>query len=304
MFSHAVDLIKYVREKYGDYFDIGVAGYPEGHPEASDIETDVLYLKQKIDAGAAFVITQMFYDVDNFLEWVALCRALGVHVPIIPGIMPITSWTTLLRRTRLMQTRIPPNFLRVLEPIKDDDAAVREIGTKLVSGLCRKILESGILQLHFYTMNLEKATFMILEKLEITTAMNLKNPLPWRQVRRSFASQVDHSVSHMEGRRRMFARYSGRIATRAMSHALKSGTNSPMVGGGTHGLLRTGSSTCTVSGSSAPPTRLESGGAFPLRSQMYEISLQIIFSEKSSISLGVTALSVPKSPLLGTILSI
>ena len=81
-----------------------------------------------------------------------------------------------------MQTRIPPYILTALEPIKDDDAAVREAGTNLIVDLCRKILESGILQLHFYTMNLEKATFMILEKMEITTAMNLKNPLPWRQV--------------------------------------------------------------------------------------------------------------------------
>lgn len=81
-----------------------------------------------------------------------------------------------------MQTHIPPRFLRALEPIKDDDAAVREIGTNLVADLCRKVLENGILQLHFYTMNLEKATFMILEKLDITMSKNLKNPLPWRQV--------------------------------------------------------------------------------------------------------------------------
>ena len=81
-----------------------------------------------------------------------------------------------------MQTRIPPYFLSALEPIKDDDAAVREIGTNLVADLCRKILENGILQLHFYTMNLEKATFMILEKLEMIMSNKLKNPLPWRQV--------------------------------------------------------------------------------------------------------------------------
>jgi len=182
IFAHASDLIKYIRQEYGDYFDIGVAGYPEGHPEAPNIETDILYLKQKIELGATFIITQMFYDVDNFLQWVGQCRAIGITVPIIPGIMPITSWTTLLRRTRLMQTRIPPRILNLLEPIKDDDAAVREVGTNLMVDLCRTILEHGILQLHFYTMNLEKPTFMILEKLEITTAMNLKNPLPWRQV--------------------------------------------------------------------------------------------------------------------------
>jgi methylenetetrahydrofolate reductase (NADPH) len=182
-FSYAVDLIKYIRERFGDYFDIGVAGYPDGHPEALDVETDIRYLKAKLDAGATFIITQMFYDVDLFLDWVRKCRKFGITCPIIPGIMPITSWTTLLRRTRLMHTRIPDYILNALEPIKDDDAAVREVGTNLIADLCRKILEHGILQLHFYTMNLEKATFMILEKMEITTAMNLKNPLPWRQVR-------------------------------------------------------------------------------------------------------------------------
>ena len=125
MFQHATDLINYIRQRYGDYFDIGVAGYPEGHPEAPDLETDIMYLKAKIDAGATFVITQMFYDVDMFLAWVTKCRNMGIYVPIIPGIMPITSWTTLLRRTRLMHTRIPPNILSALEPIKDDVCSKR-----------------------------------------------------------------------------------------------------------------------------------------------------------------------------------
>ena len=190
MFSHAIDLIKYIRARFGDYFDIGVAGYPEGHPEATDIDSDIRYLKEKLEAGATFVITQMFYDVEMFLEWVTKCRNIGIDAPIIPGIMPITSWTTLLRRTKLMSTRIPDYILNILEPIKDDDAAVREAGTNLMVDMCRKILENGILQLHFYTMNLEKGTFMILEKTEITNAMNLKNPLPWRQVSSTLKSKL------------------------------------------------------------------------------------------------------------------
>lgn len=207
-----------------------MAGYPEGHPEAPDIETDIKYLKQKVDAGATFIITQMFYDVDGFLGWVAKCRKAGVNVPIVPGIMPITSWTTLLRRTRMMQTRIPPHFLHVLEPIKDDDAAVREVGTQLMADLCRKILENGILQLHFYTMNLEKATFMILEKMEITTAMNLKNPLPWRQVFNP-TYRIDISVWLTGEKKKMCGRFFGKIETRVMLFALKIGTSSPTDGG-------------------------------------------------------------------------
>jgi len=243
MFSHAIDLIRYIRQQYGDYFDIGVAGYPECHPEAPNIETDILYLKQKIEAGATFVITQMFYDVDNFLQWVAQCRATGINVPIIPGIMPITSWTTLLRRTRLMHTRIPPHFLSLLEPIKDDDAAVREVGTNLIADLCRKILESGILQLHFYTMNLEKPTFMILEKLEITTGMNLKNPLPWRQAI-TFEIITNGSVLHMVVKKKAFVLYSGRIGIRATLPALKTGTNFPTADGVMQDLQPTANWTC------------------------------------------------------------
>src|SRR5579859_1659570 len=106
------------------------------------------------------------------------------------------------------------NSATLLEPIKDDDAAVREVGTNLIADLCRKILESGILQLHFYTMNLEKPTFMILEKLEITTGMNLKNPLPWRQAI-TFEIITNGSVLHMVVKKKAFVLYSGRIGIRA-----------------------------------------------------------------------------------------
>jgi methylenetetrahydrofolate reductase (NADPH) len=146
------------------------------------MDTDIAYLKEKIDAGATFVITQMFYDVDNFVDWVKKCRAAGIHVPIIPGIMPITNFDRTIKQIRMMQTRLPLDVLKELESVKDDDAAVREIGVRFIVDMCRKILENGVLQLHFYTMNLEKATFMILEKLEMPASMTLKNPLPWRQV--------------------------------------------------------------------------------------------------------------------------
>ena len=84
-FSYAKDLIKYIRDTYDDYFDIGVAGYPEGHPEEEDIDQLIVYLKEKVDAGATFIITQMFYDVDNFINWVHKCRAAGITVPIYSG---------------------------------------------------------------------------------------------------------------------------------------------------------------------------------------------------------------------------
>lgn len=166
-FSYAKDLIKYIRDTYGDYFDIGVAGYPEGHPEESDIDQLIVYLKEKVDAGATFVITQMFYDVDNFITWVKKCREAGITVPIIPGIMPISTYDSFMRRAKWCEINIPPAFLAHLEPIKGDDALVREVGTQLVADMCQKIVDSGVKHLHFYTMNLEKSVIMVLERLQI-----------------------------------------------------------------------------------------------------------------------------------------
>ncbi|KAJ4169192.1 methylenetetrahydrofolate reductase (NAD(P)H) met13 [Fusarium falciforme] len=105
-FQYAKDLIKYIKSKYGDHFAIGVAGYPECHPELpnKDVKLDLEYLKQKIDAGGDFIITQMFYDADNFINWCSQVRAAGMDVPIIPGIMPITTYAAFLRRAQWGQS--------------------------------------------------------------------------------------------------------------------------------------------------------------------------------------------------------
>lgn len=193
-FVYARDLITYIREKYGDGFDIGVAAYPEGHPEETDSQTLIEILKEKIDCGATFVITQMCYDADLFLDWVAACRAAGITVPIIPGIMPISGWASFWRRAKWCQVRIPPQFKDQLEPHCSDDAAVREVGSKLVADFCRKMIDNGVTHLHFYTMNLEKSTTMILEKLGLLKELpHLKNePLPWTssQLPERFAESV------------------------------------------------------------------------------------------------------------------
>lgn len=178
-FQYAKDLVKYIRSSYGNHFDIGVAGYPEGCDDQDDEELLLEHLKEKVDAGATFIVTQMFYDVDNFLEWVGKVRAKGIKVPIIPGIMPIQTYASFLRRCNHMNCKIPPKWTAALEPVKNDDAAVRNVGKGLVAEMCRKILSSGIHHLHFYTMNLAQATRMVIDEL------NLKGPvkqaLPWRQ---------------------------------------------------------------------------------------------------------------------------
>ena len=106
-FRYAKDLVRYIREKYGDHFDIGVAGYPEGMEDQQDPEELLDHLKQKIDAGGTFIVTQMFYDVDIFLRWVTQCRARGINVPIVPGIMPIQTHAAFLRRANWSKCRHP-----------------------------------------------------------------------------------------------------------------------------------------------------------------------------------------------------
>ncbi|KAI5778617.1 methylenetetrahydrofolate reductase-domain-containing protein [Geopyxis carbonaria] len=180
-FRYAKDLVNHIRSTYGDYFDIGVAGYPEGDEDGTEPELLLQHLKEKVDAGGTFIITQMFYDVDAFLEWVKKVRAIGVTVPIIPGIMPIHTYQAFLRRANWTKCRIPPKWLELLEPVKNDDVAVRDIGRDLIVEMCQKILDAGIYQLHFYTMNLATATRMVLEGLNLVPSLeNNLPPLPFR----------------------------------------------------------------------------------------------------------------------------
>lgn len=184
-FVHGIDLVRHIRQGYGDYFDIAVAGFPQNQllpPEERDLE--LKYLKEKIDAGANFIFTQMFYDVEIFLDWVAAVRAAGITIPIVPGIAPIQTWNGFQKATSLAKTKIPQSFLDALEPHKNNDEKVREIGTKLVADMCRRILKEdiGIKGLHFYTMNLEKGTRMLLEELNLVPRIETIKPLPWRQV--------------------------------------------------------------------------------------------------------------------------
>ena len=177
--------MKHIRNVYGDYFDIAVAGFPQQQLLPPDeLAQEIQWLKEKIDAGANFIFTQMFYDVDVFLDWVKTVRAAGITVPIVPGIAPIQTWNGFQKATALAKTKIPQSFLDALEPHKNNDEKVREIGVKLVAELCRRILQEdiGIKGLHFYTMNLEKATKMLLQELNLVPRVETLKPLPWRQV--------------------------------------------------------------------------------------------------------------------------
>jgi len=162
-FANAVDLVRYIRKEYGDYFGIGVAGtttflsvhscvlnrspplgYPEGHSDATSLEEDIQHLKEKVDAGGDYIITQLFYDVNNFLKWVAKCREVGITVPIVPGIMPIHTFAGWKRMTTLGKTLIPPKMAEELEAIKDDDQAVREYGIRYCIQMIKDMISGGI----------------------------------------------------------------------------------------------------------------------------------------------------------------
>jgi methylenetetrahydrofolate reductase (NADPH) len=182
-FLYARDLVHHIRKKYGNHFDIGVAGYPEGCDDNKDEELLLDHLKEKVDMGATFIVTQMFYDADNFVRWVGKVRERGITIPIVPGIMPIATYASFLRRANHMKCKVPDAWMEALEPVKNDDSAVRELGKTLVAEMCRKILSVGIVHLHFYTMNLAQATRMVLEELDWmpTKTRPRKHALPWKQ---------------------------------------------------------------------------------------------------------------------------
>ncbi|VDK51369.1 unnamed protein product [Anisakis simplex] len=163
----ALDMIRWIKEEYDDYFTIACSGYPTGHPEAPSYAADIRYLKSKVDAGAQFVITQLFFDAAVFEKFVRDCREIGITVPIIPGIMPI-------------QLTIPESILTHLEPIKNDDDAVRSFGIQHAVEMCRHILNSGAAtSVHLYTMNREASCREILKALGLWTQTPLRS-LPWK----------------------------------------------------------------------------------------------------------------------------
>ncbi|KAK5816582.1 methylenetetrahydrofolate reductase-domain-containing protein [Linnemannia elongata] len=166
-FVHAIDLVRYIRQQYGDYFCIGVAGYPEGHMDSTDLTSDqeIGYLKEKIEAGADFVLTQLFYDVEGFLAWEKQCRALGITCPIIPGIMPIQSHNGFRRITNLAKIRVPAAVAAALEPIQSDDQKVKDYGVELAAKMIQQLLEAKITGFHICTLNLEKSVRLILERV-------------------------------------------------------------------------------------------------------------------------------------------
>ncbi|KAF2702860.1 methylenetetrahydrofolate reduct [Pleomassaria siparia CBS 279.74] len=178
-FTWAIDLVKYIRKQYGDYFCIGVAAYPEGHsdeshPEHQDPSFDIPYLVEKTKAGADFIMTQLFFDVTAFDKFEETLRnhESGVFktIPIIPGLMPIQSYNILRRTTNLSHASLPAHILNRLDAVKGDDELVKQVGVKIISEMIEHIKKrpsAGPRGFHFYSLNLEKAVSHIVEECSL-----------------------------------------------------------------------------------------------------------------------------------------
>lgn len=150
---YAEELVRLIRANFDRSFHLEVGAYPEVHPDAPSPEQDVGYLKHKVDAGADSCITQYFYNSDSYFYFVDRCRANGIEVPIVPGIMPITNYEGLIRFSDNCGAEIPRWIRLRLEAYKDDDESLRAFGIEVVTGLCNTLLNGGAPGLHFYTMN-------------------------------------------------------------------------------------------------------------------------------------------------------
>ena len=152
-FRYAADLVRFVRERTGGWFHVEVAAYPEFHPQARRPADDLAHFKAKIDAGANSAITQYFYNADAYVHFVESVEALGVDVPIVPGIMPINNFSQLARFSDACGAEIPRWIRLRLESFGDDTASIKAFGLDVVTELCDRLLRQGAPGLHFYTLN-------------------------------------------------------------------------------------------------------------------------------------------------------
>lgn len=168
--AYASELVAFIREHTGDHFHLEVAAYPEIHPEAESYDTDLQFLKQKLDAGANSAITQYFYDVDAYCWFLDRCQQIGIKAPIYPGIMPITNYQNLARFSAKAGASIPRWMAKQLESYGDDQQSVMKFGIEVVSRLCEGLLQVGAPGLHFYTMNQAEPAATICRNIGIRPA--------------------------------------------------------------------------------------------------------------------------------------
>jgi len=165
---YASELVEFIRKETGDWFHIEVAAYPEYHPQAQSAQKDLLHFKEKVNAGANTAITQYFYNIDAYWSFCDSAASLGVNIPIIPGIMPISSFSKLCRFSDACGAEIPRWIRKKMESFGDDAVSIRAFGLDVVTHLCDQLLTGGAPGLHFYTLNQASLTSVIWQRLGLS----------------------------------------------------------------------------------------------------------------------------------------
>src|SRR3989338_10486577 len=166
-FRYGSELVRFIRKhpKYGKAFSLAVAGYPEGHIECKDKGKDLQHLKQKVDGGADVVITQLFFNNRDFFDFVDRCRKIGITIPIVAGIMPVTHGPQIQRFASMCGASIPKVMQEAIQEFGENQSSVEAFGIEYATKQCRELLDSGIPGIHFYTLNKSHATERIYTNL-------------------------------------------------------------------------------------------------------------------------------------------
>lgn len=163
---HANELVTLICREFPD-MGIAVAGYPETHQEAPTPEADLVNLKRKVDAGADVIITQLFYDNDDFFRFRDRCQTIGIRQPIVPGLLPVTNFAQIQRITSLCGAKLPPEFVQSLEKAGDDTAAQFKAGVNFATRQTQSLIDAGIPGIHYYVLNRSEATAQVLSNVDI-----------------------------------------------------------------------------------------------------------------------------------------
>ncbi|MDP2226831.1 MAG: methylenetetrahydrofolate reductase [NAD(P)H] [Moraxellaceae bacterium] len=159
--AYAADLVRFIREQHGDHFHIEVAAYPECHPQAANLATDIGHFVHKVQQGANSAITQYFFNADSYFHFVEAVQKKGVSIPVIPGIMPITNFANLVRFSDACGAEIPRWIRKQAASYGDDTASIQKFGEDVITQLCEQLLAGGAPGLHFYTMNQTEPTLAL-----------------------------------------------------------------------------------------------------------------------------------------------
>ncbi|WP_197473800.1 methylenetetrahydrofolate reductase, partial [Oleiphilus sp. HI0066] len=172
--KYANELVEFIREHSGNHFNIEVAAYPEFHPQAPSAEEDLINFKRKVDAGANSSITQYFYNVDSYFYFIDRVEAMGVNIPVVPGIMPITNYTNLVRFSDMCGAEIPRWIRKQLEAYGDDKASILKFGEEVVTRMCEQLIDAGAPGIHFYSMNQAEPSLKIWDNLGLSDKEKIK----------------------------------------------------------------------------------------------------------------------------------